>query len=172
MNPKTSFTHFFKIQKTPEVQHRKDGLTINTNAGIIYDNFEESFYGVQSESEGYTSKAPEKVIIALNKNRVTSPYQITKSYDKIEDWVYLPKVYGSNNGEGYCSKTIDKKYKSVIIPLDSKLGNGEKITDRIKNNIMSKHPQGIQTAFSRFSNNRRMTKDRLEYIADKIGAMA
>ena len=167
MNPKTSFTHFFKIQKTPEVQPRKDGLTINTNAGIIYDNFEESFYGVQSESEGYTGKAPEKVIIALNKNRVTSPYQITKSYDKIEDWGSLPKVYGSNNGDGYC-----KTDKSVIIPLDSKLVNGEKITDRIKNNIMSKHPQGIQTAFSRFSNNRRMTKDRLEYIADKIGAMA
>lgn len=167
MNPKKTFTHFFKIQKTPEVQPRKDGLTINTNAGIIYDNFEESFYGVQSESEGYTGKAPEKVIIALNKNRVTSPYQITKSYDKIEDWGSLPKVYGSNNGEGYC-----KTNKSVIIPLDSKLGNGEKITDRIKNNIMSKHPQGIQTAFSRFSNNRRMTKDRLEYIADKIGAMA
>ena len=127
MNPKTSFTHFFKIQKTPEVQHRKDGLTINTNAGIIYDNFEESFYGVKSESEGYTGKAPEKVIIALNKNRVTSPYQITKSYDKIEDWVFLPKVYGSNNNEGYCSKTIDKKYKSVIIPLDSKLVNGHRM---------------------------------------------
>lgn len=167
MNPKTSFTHFFKIQKTPEVSNRKSGLSIKTNAGIIYDNFEESFYGVQSESEGYTGKAPEKVIIALNKNRVTSPYQITKSYDKIEDWGSLPKVYGSNNSEGYC-----KTNKSVIIPLDSKLGNGEKITDRIKNNIMSKHPQGIQTAFSRFSNNRRMTKDRLEYIADKIGAMA
>lgn len=167
MNPKTSFTHFFKIQKTPEVQSRKEGLSIHTNAGIIYDNFEESFYGVQSESEGYTGKAPEKVIIALNKNRVTSPYQITKSYDKIEDWGSLPKVYGSNNGEGYC-----KTDKSVIIPLDSKLVNGEKITDRIKNNIMSKHPQGIQTAFSRFLNNRRMTKDRLEYIADKIGAMA
>ena len=167
MNPKTSFTHFFKIQKTPEVQHRKDGLTINTNAGIIYDNFEESFYGVQSESEGYTGKAPEKVIIALNKNRVTSPYQITKSYDKIEDWGSLPKVYGSNNGEGYC-----KTDKSVIIPLDSKLVNGEKITDRIKNNIMSKHPQGIQTAFSRFSNNRRMTKDRLETMAAYINAMA
>lgn len=166
MNPKTSFTHFFKIQKTPEVQPRKEGLSIHTNAGIIYDNFEESFYGVQSESEGYTGKAPEKVIIALNKNRVTSPYQITKSYDKIEDWGSLPKVYGSNNGEGYC-----KTDKSVIIPLDSKLVNGEKITDRIKNNIMSKHPQGIQTAFSRFLNNRRMTKDRLEYIADKIGAM-
>ena len=166
MNPKTSFTHFFKIQKTPEVQPRKEGLSIHTNAGIIYDNFEESFYGVQSESEGYTGKAPEKVIIALNKNRVTSPYQITKSYDKIEDWGSLPKVYGSNNGEGYC-----KTDKSVIIPLDSKLVNGEKITDRIKNNIMLKHPQGIQTAFSRFLNNRRMTKDRLEYIADKIGAM-
>ena len=132
MNPKTSFTHFFKIQKTPEVQPRKEGLSIHTNAGIIYDNFEESFYGVQSESEGYTGKAPEKVIIALNKNRVTSPYQITKSYDKIEDWGSLPKVYGSNNGEGYC-----KTDKSVIIPLDSKLVNGEKITDRIKNNIMS-----------------------------------
>ena len=166
MNPKTSFTHFFKIQKTPEVQPRKEGLSIHTNAGIIYDNFEESFYGVQSESEGYTGKAPEKVIIALNKNRVTSPYQITKSYDKIEDWGSLPKVYGSNNGEGYC-----KTDKSVIIPLDSKLVNGEKITDRIKNTIMLKHPQGIQTAFSRFLNNRRMTKDRLEYIADKIGAM-
>lgn len=166
MNPKKTFTHFFKIQKTPEVQHRKDGLTINTNAGIIYDNFEESFYGVQSESEGYTGKAPEKVIIALNKNRVTSPYQITKSYDKIEDWGSLPKVYGSNNGEGYC-----KTDKSVIIPLDSKLGNGEKITDRIKNNIMSKHPQGIQTAFSRFSNNRRMTKDRLEQMAYYVNAM-
>ena len=167
MNPKTSFTHFFKIQKTPEVQHRKDGLTINTNAGIIYDNFEESFYGVQSESEGYTGKAPEKVIIALNKNRVTSPYQITKSYDKIEDWGSLPKVYGSNNGEGYC-----KTDKSVIIPLDSKLVNGEKITDRIKNNIMSKHPQGIQTAFAGFSNNRRMTKDRLEQMAYYVNAMA
>lgn len=167
MNPKTSFTHFFKIQKTPEVQHRKDGLTINTNAGIIYDNFEESFYGVQSESEGYTGKAPGKVIIALNKNRVTSPYQITKSYDKIEDWGSLPKVYGSNNGNGYC-----KTDNSVIIPLNSQLGNGEKITDRIKNNIMSKHPQGIQTAFVRYSRNGRMTKDRLEYIADKIGAMA
>ena len=47
MNPKTSFTHFFKIQKTPEVQHRKDGLTINTNAGIIYDSFEESFYNLR-----------------------------------------------------------------------------------------------------------------------------
>ena len=167
MNPKKTFTHFFKIQKTPEVSNRKSGLTIRTNAGIIYDNFEESFYGVQSESEGYTGKAPEKVIIALNKNRITSPYQITKSYVKSDDWGSLPKVYGSNNGEGYC-----KTDKSVIIPLDSKLVNGEKITDRIKNNIMSKHPQGIQTAFSRFSNNRRMTKDRLEYIADKIGAMA
>ena len=167
MNPKTSFTHFFKIQKTPEVQPRKDGLTIHTNAGIIYDNFEESFYGVQSESEGYTGKAPEKVIIALNKNRVTSPYQITKSYDKIEDWGSLPKVYGSNNGQGYC-----KTDNSVIIPLDSKLVNGEKITDRIKNNIMSKHPQGIQTAFSRFSNNRRMTKDRLEQMAYYVNAMA
>ena len=167
MNPKTSFTHFFKIQKTPEVQPRKEGLSIHTNAGIIYDNFEELFYGVQSESEGYTGKAPEKVIIALNKNRVTSPYQITKSYDKIEDWGSLPKVYGSNNGDGYC-----KTDKSVIIPLDSKLVNGEKITDRIKNNITTKHPKGIQTAFSRFSNNRRMTKDRLETMASYINAMA
>ena len=166
MNPKTSFTHFFKIQKTPEVQHRKDGLTINTNAGIIYDNFEESFYGVQSESEGYTGKAPEKVIIALNKNRVTSPYQITKSYDKIEDWVSLPKVYGSNNGEGYC-----KTDKSVIIPLDSKLVNEEIITERIKNNIMSKQSQGVQTAFSTFSKNRKETKNRLETIASSIGSM-
>ena len=167
MQPKKSFTHFFKIQKTPEVQPRKEGLSIHTNAGIIYDNFEESFYGVQSESEGYTGKAPEKVIIALNKNRVTSPYQITKSYDKIEDWGSLPKVYGSNNGEGYC-----KTDNSVIIPLDSELVNGEKITDRIKNNIMLKHPQGIQTAFLDYSNNHKRRKDRLETMAAYINAMA
>ena len=166
MNPKTSFTHFFKIQKTPEVQHRKDGLTIHTNAGIIYDNFEESFYGVQSESEGYTGKAPEKVIIALNKNRVTSPYQITKSYDKIEDWGSLPKVYGSNNGEGYC-----KTDKSVIIPLDSKLVNEEIITDRIKNN-MFKQPGRISDDFKRFMDGRHIIpKDRLETIASSIGSM-
>ena len=148
MKPKKTFTNFL-------------------NASIIYDTFEKHFFRVQSESEneGYKGTAPEKIIIAVNKN-LTSHYQITKSYDKIEDWGSLPKVYGSNNGEGYC-----KTDKSVIIPLDSKLVNGEKITDRIKNNIMTKHPQGIQTAFSRFSNNRRMTKDRLEYIADKIGAM-
>ena len=44
MQPKKTFTHFFKIQNTSEVQPRKKGLIINNNAGIIYDNFEESFY--------------------------------------------------------------------------------------------------------------------------------
>ena len=163
MNPKKTFTHFFKIQKTPEVSNRKSGLTIRTNAGIIYDNFEESFYGVQGESEGYTGKAPEKVIIAKN---TTLPYQITKSYNKIDDWEPSLKVYGYKNAEGYC-----KTDNSVIIPLDSKLVNGEKITDRIKNNIMSKQSQGVQTAFSTFSKNRKETKNRLETIASSIGAM-
>lgn len=138
MKPKKTFTHFL-------------------NAGIIYDNFEESFYGVQGESEGYTGKAPEKVIIAKN---TTLPYQITKSYNKIDDWSSLSKVYG------YC-----KTDKSVIIPLDSKLVNEEIITDRIKNNIMSKQSQGVQTAFSTFSKNHKETKNRLETIASKIGAM-
>ena len=164
MNPKKTFTHFFKIQKTPEVSNRKSGLTIRTNAGIIYDNFEESFYGVQGESEGYTGKAPEKVIIAKN---TTLPYQITKSYNKIDDWEPSLKVYGYNNTQGYC-----KTDKSVVIPLDSKLGNnGEKITERIKNNIMSKQSQGVQTAFSTFSKNHKETKNRLETIVSKIVAM-
>ena len=163
MNPKKTFTHFFKIQKTPEVSNRKSGLTIRTNAGIIYDNFEESFYGVQGENEGYTGKAPEKVIIAKN---TTLPYQITKSYNKIDDWEPSLKVYGYNNAEGYC-----KTDNSVIIPLNSKLVNGGKITERIKNNIMSKQSQGVQTAFSTFSKNRKETKNRLETIASKIGAM-
>ena len=163
MQPKKTFTHFFKIQKTPEVSNRKSGLTIRTNAGIIYDNFEESFYGVQGENEGYTGKAPEKVIIAKN---TTLPYQITKSYNKIDDWEPSLKVYGYNNAEGYC-----KTDNSVIIPLNSKLVNGGKITERIKNNIMSKQSQGVQSAFSIFSNNRKETKNRLETIASKIGAM-
>ena len=163
MNPKKTFTHFFKIQKTPEVSNRKSGLTIRTNAGIIYDNFEESFYGVQGENEGYIGKAPEKVIIAKN---TTLPYQITKSYNKIDDWEPSLKVYGYNNAEGYC-----KTDNSVIIPLNSKLVNGGKITERIKNNIMSKQSQGVQSAFSIFSNNRKETKNRLETIASKIGAM-
>ena len=167
MNPKKTFTHFFKIQKTPEVSNRKSGLSINTNAGIIYDNFAEPFYGVQSEDEGYTGTAPEKVIIALNKNKVTLSYPITKSYNKIDDWEPSLKVYGYKNAEGYC-----KTDNSVIIPLNSKLGNnGEKITERIKNNIMSKQSQGVQTAFSTFSKNRKETKNRLETIASKIGAM-
>ena len=124
MNPKKTFTHFL-------------------NAGIIYDNFEESFYGVQGESEGYTGKAPEKVIIALNRNATSLSYPITKSYNKIDDWSSLSKVYG------YC-----KTDKSVIIPLDSKLVNRkEKILERIKNNIMSKHSIGVQTAFPKFFNN-------------------
>ena len=163
MNPKKTFTHFFKIQKTPEVSNRKSGLTIRTNAGIIYDNFEESFYGVQGENEGYTGKAPEKVIIAKN---TTLPYQITKSYNKIDDWEPSLKVYGYNNAEGYC-----KTDNSVIIPLNSKLVNGGKITERIKNNIMSKQSQGVQSAFSTFSKNHKETKNRLETIASKIGAM-
>ena len=143
MKPKKTFTHFL-------------------NAGIIYDTFEKHFFRVQSESknEGYKGTAPEKIIIAVNKN-LTSPYQITKSYDKIDDWSSLSKAYE------YC-----KTDKSVIIPLDSKLGNnGEKITERIKNNIMSKQSQGVQSAFSIFSNNRKETKNRLETIASKIGAM-
>ena len=50
MQPKKTFTHFFKIQKNPDVDNRRiPGLHISNNAGIIYDNFEESFYGVQSE---------------------------------------------------------------------------------------------------------------------------
>ena len=164
MNPKKTFTHFFKIQKTPEVSSRKSGLSIKTNAGIIYDNFAEPFYGVQGEDEGYVGTAPEKVIIAKN---TTLPYQITKSYNKIDDWEPSLKVYGYNNAEGYC-----KTDKSVIIPLNSKLGNnGEKITERIKNNIMSKQSQGVQTAFSTFSKNRKETKNRLETIASSIGAM-
>ena len=143
MKPKKTFTHFL-------------------NAGIIYDTFEKHFFRVQSESknEGYKGTAPEKIIIAVNKN-LTSPYQITKSYDKIDDWSSLSKAYE------YC-----KTDKSVIIPLDSKLGNnGEKITERIKNNIMSKQSQGVQTAFSTFSKNHKETKNRLETIASKIGAM-
>lgn len=130
MKPKKTFTHFL-------------------NAGIIYDTFEKHFFRVQSESknEGYKGTAPEKIIIAVNKN-LTSPYQITKSYDKIDDWSSLSKAYE------YC-----KTDKSVIIPLDSKLGNnGEKITERIKNNIMSKQSQGVQTAFSTFSKNHKETK--------------
>lgn len=60
----------------------------------------------------------------------------------------------------------------MIIPLNSKLGNnGEKITERIKNNIMSKQSQGVQTAFSTFSKNRKETKNILETIASSIGAM-
>ena len=143
MKPKKTFTHFL-------------------NAGIIYDTFEKHFFRVQSESknEGYKGTAPEKIIIAVNKN-LTSPYQITKSYDKIDDWSSLSKAYE------YC-----KTDKSVIIPLDSKLGNnGEKINERIKNNIMSKQSQGVQTAFSTFSKNHKDTKNRLETIASKIGAM-
>ena len=167
MKPKKTFTHFFKIQNNKsDLDNRKEGLTISTNTGIIYDNFEESFYGVQSEDKGYSGTAPEKVIIALNKNRVTSPYQITKEYVKEEDWSSLPKVYGSNNSEGYC-----KTNNSVIIPLDSKLENDvEKIINRIKNNI-KKGPQGIQTRFSRYLNNHKMTKSRLEEIAQYIEAM-
>lgn len=84
---------------------------------------------MQGESEGYTGKAPEKVIIPKN---TTLPYQITKSYNKIDDWNSLSKLYG------YC-----KTDNSVIIPLNSKLVNGEKITERIKNNIMSKQSQGV-----------------------------
>ena len=121
--------------------------------------FWETFFRVQSENEGYKGTAPEKIIIAVNKN-LTSPYQITKSYDKIDDWSSLTKVYG------YC-----KTDKSVIIPLDSKLVNEEIITERIKNNIMSKQSQGVQTAFSTFSKNRKETKNRLETIASSIGAM-
>ena len=165
MNPKTSFTHFFKIQKTTEIANRTKGLTISNSAGIIYDNFEESFYGVQSEDKGYSGTAPEKVIIARNKNRVTPPYKITKEYVNKEDWSSLPKVYGSNNGEGYC-----KTGNSVIIPLDSKLVNGEKITDRIKNN-MFKQPERIQNDFKTYMNRRRSAKDRLEEIAQYIEAM-
>ena len=60
----------------------------------------------------------------------------------------------------------------MIISLNSKLGNnGEKITERIKNNIMSKQSQGVQTAFSTFSKNRKETKNRLETIASSIGSM-
>ena len=141
MKPKKTFTYFL-------------------NAGIICDTFEKHFFRVQSENEGYKGTAPEKIIIAVNKN-LTSPYQITKSYDKIDDWSSLSKVYG------YC-----KTNKSVIIPLNSKLGNnGEKITERIKNNIMSKQSQGVQTAFSTFSKNRKETKNRLETIASSIGSM-
>ena len=168
MKPKKTFTHFFKIQKTPEVANRKSGLSINTNAGIIYDTFEEPFFGVQSESETYPSTAPEKVIIALNRNATSSPYQITKSYNKIDDWAPSLKVYGYNNGtDGYYDTD-----KSVIIPLNSKLVNKkEPILERIKNNIMSKHSIGVQTAFSTFSKNHKETKNRLETIASKIGAM-
>ena len=119
---------------------------------------------MQGENEGYTGKAPEKVIIAKN---TTLPYQITKSYNKIDDWEPSLKVYGYKNAEGYC-----KTDNSVIIPLNSKLGNnGEKLTERIKNNIMSKQSQGVQTAFSTFSKNRKETKNRLETIASSIGAM-
>ena len=167
MNPKKTFTHFFKIQKTPEVSNRKSGLSINTNAGIIYDNFAEPFYGVQGEDEGYVGTAPEKVIIALNK-RVTSSYPITKKYVNSYDWSSLPKVYGSNNSEGYC-----KTNNSVIIPLDSKLVNNEEkiaITERIKNNI-KKHPKGIQGWFSSYVNHQRNPKDRLVDLAKSIGAM-
>ena len=101
MQPKKTFTHFFKIQKTPDVDNRRNpGLSINTNAGIIYDNFEESFYRVQSENEGYKGTAPEKIIIAVNKN-LTSPYQITKSYDKIEDFrAYIAKEGLETGGTG------------------------------------------------------------------------
>ena len=123
--------------------------------------FWEPFFEVESENEGYKGKAPEKVIIALNRNVTSSPYQITKSYDKIDDWSSLSKVYG------YC-----KTDNSVIIPLNPKLGNNEeKITERIKNNIMSKQSQGVQTAFSTFSKNRKETKNRLETIASSIGSM-
>ena len=166
MKPKKTFTHFFKIQNTSEVQPRKDGLYISNNAGIIYDNFEESFYGVQGEDKGYSNGiAPEKVIIARNTDK-TSPYQITKSYVKADDWSSLPKVYGSpNNTEGYC-----KTNNSVIIPLDSKLVNGEKITDRIKNNML-KQPGRISKDFKTYMNNHRMTKSKLEEIAQYIEAM-
>ena len=179
MQPKNTFTHFFKIQKTSEVRNRKDGLSISNNAGIIYDNFAEPFYGVQSEDEGYSGTAPEKVIIARNTEE-TSPYKITKKYVNEKDWSSLPKVYGAHNSEGYC-----KTNKSVIIPLDSKLVNDEEkiaIAERIKNNMLNaiteritnnikKHPEGIQTDFSRFLNNPKMTKGRLEEIAQCIKAM-
>ena len=113
----------------------------------------------ESENEGYKGTAPEKIIIAVNKN-LTSPYQITKSYDKIDDWSSLSKVYE------YC-----KTDKSVIISSFTSFESNEIITDRIKNNIMSKQSQGVQTAFSTFSKNRKETKNRLETIASKIGAM-
>ena len=60
MKPKKTFTNFL-------------------NASIIYDTFEKHFFRVQSESEneGYKGTAPEKIIIAVNKN-LTSHYQITK----------------------------------------------------------------------------------------------
>ena len=123
--------------------------------------FEKHFFRVQSENEGYKGTAPEKVIIALNKNKVTLSYPITKSYNKIDDWSSLSKVYE------YC-----KTDNSVIIPLNSKLVNkGEKILDRIKNNIMSKHFAGVQNKFAQYSNNHKETKNRLETIASKIGAM-
>ena len=165
MQPKKSFTHFFKIQKTSEVPDRKTGLIINNNnAGIIYDNFEESFYGVQSKDKGYGGTAPEKVIIARNKKETPS-YQITKKYVNEEDWSSLPKVYGAHNSEGYC-----KTNNSVIIPLDSKLVNGEKITDRIKNNML-KQPGRISNDFKTYMNHHRIPKDRLEYLASSIGAI-
>ena len=69
--------------------------------------FEKHFFRVQSENEGYKGTAPEKVIIALNKNKVTLSYPITKSYNKIDDWSSLSKVYE------YC-----KTDNSVIIPLN------------------------------------------------------
>ena len=166
MKPKKTFTHFFKIQKTSEVPDRTKGLIISNNAGIIYDNFEEPFYGIQSGEKGYEGTAHEKVIIARNTEE-TSPYPITKLYVKTDDWASLPKVWGyNNNANGYC-----KTNNSVIIPLDSKLENDvEKIINRIKNNI-KKGPQGIQTRFSRYLNNHRMTKSRLEEIAQCIEAM-
>ena len=125
--------------------------------------FWETFFRVQSENEGYTGKAPEKVIIAKN---TTLHYQINKSYNKIDDWEPSLKVYGYNNAEEYC-----KTDNSVIIPLDSKLVNEEIITDRIKNN-MFKQPGRISDDFKRFMGGRHIIpKDRLETIALKIGAM-
>ena len=121
---------------------------------------------MQSENEGYKGTAPEKVIIALNRNVTSSPYQITKSYNKIDDWEPSLKVYGYNNTQGYC-----KTDNSVIIPLDSKLVNEEIITDRIKNN-MFKQPGRISDDFKRFMDGRHIIpKDRLETIASSIGSM-
>ena len=73
----------------------------------------------------------------------------------------MSKVYG------YC-----KTDKSAIITLNPKLlNNGEKILERIKNNIMSKHSAGVQTKFAEYSNNHKEAKNRLETIAESIGSM-